>query len=140
MFVRDGSAPRVFLGPLALFQNQPAMHLLSPYQLPASPQYPQSRSHLLGMAQIPQPIAAPLGLQAITPPAQAHGPAAGVAIPQARSASQQAGGKKIPRPSNAWIMYRKHFHAAFAQANHGISNVQLCKSSNLHFSYQANRL
>jgi hypothetical protein len=86
----------------------------SPYQLPA-------------MAQIPQAMAAPLGVQAITPPAQAHGPAAGVVMPQARSSSQQAGGKKIPRPSNAWIMYRKHHHASFVAANQGLTNNDICK-------------
>jgi hypothetical protein len=100
-----------------MFQGQPMMQ--SPYQLPA-------------MAQIPQAIAAPLGVQAITPPAQAqaHGPAAGVAMPQTRSASQQAGGKKIPRPSNAWIMYRKHHHASAVAANQGLSNNEICESSN----------
>jgi hypothetical protein len=101
----------------------------SPFQLPTALQGPQAI-----MGAMPVPAHAPRAQ------AQAHISAAGVAIPQARSSTQQAGGKKIPRPSNAWIMYRKHFHAAFAQANHGISNVQLCKSSSLHFSYQANRL
>jgi hypothetical protein len=102
-----------------MFQNQPAMHLQSPFQLPTTLQGPQAA------------IMGAMPVQAHAPRAQApaHISAAGVAIPQARSSSQQAGGKKIPRPSNAWIMYRKHFHTAFVNANPGIHNTQICKSS-----------
>jgi hypothetical protein len=98
-----------------MFQGQGHMMMRSPFQLPA-------------MAQNPQAIATPLALQAITPPAQAHTPGCGVKTAPVRSSGQQAGGKKIPRPSNAWIMYRKHHHASFVAANQGLTNNDICKS------------
>jgi hypothetical protein len=34
---------------------------------------------------------------------------------------------KIPRPSNAFILYRQHHHNAVKAKNHGITNSDLCK-------------
>jgi hypothetical protein len=94
-FVPDGNAPRVFLGPLALFQQQQGFQL----------------------------------------PAQAHASAAGVGVGiatgPARAARRQA--DKIPRPPNAWILFRKHFHAASVRDHPELNNNQICKSSNSSF-------
>ena len=38
---------------------------------------------------------------------------------------------KIPRPPNAWILYRQHHHASVRDANPGLMNVDLCKSLTL---------
>jgi hypothetical protein len=80
-------------------------------------------------AQAPQYNAPAQGAQFAAPAVQAGGVAAGVGSASGR-AVQNAGRNKIPRPPNAWIMYRKHHHAACLEANVGISNNQICRSSN----------
>jgi hypothetical protein len=118
-FMMDGQAPRVFLGPLALFQQQQG------FQLPAIGQFAQHVApQIQGQAGAPQLQGQPVAL-----PAQAHASAAGVGVATgpARAARRQA--DKIPRPPNAWILYRKHHHTAFAESNLGISNNEICKSS-----------
>jgi hypothetical protein len=106
----DIAAPRMFLGPLALFQQQQG------FQLPT-------------MGQIQQNIAPQFQGQAGALPAQAHASAAGVGVATgpARAARRQA--DKIPRPPNAWILYRKHHHAVSVNNNPGLNNNQICKSS-----------
>jgi len=47
-------------------------------------------------------------------------------VKQAEAKSSQA---KIPRPPNAWILYRQHHHASVRDANPGMMNVDLCKLS-----------
>jgi HMG (high mobility group) box len=132
MFIRDTNAPRVFLGPVAMFQNPPMMQ--------------QQPFHPAGMAQAPQPVAPNLAVQAITPAPQAQaGPqmqapaaGAGVAVGGVAAGSGVAAASpranKIPRPCNAWIMYRKDHHATFAATNTGLTNNQICKSFNLKFN------
>jgi hypothetical protein len=119
-FIRDGGAPRVFLGPLSLLQQQPMM--ANPYHLAQFPQHiaPQ----LQAQAGAPQLQGQPVAL-----PAQAHASAAGVGVATgpARAARRQA--DKIPRPPNAWILYRKHHHAVSVNNNPGLNNNQICKSS-----------
>jgi HMG (high mobility group) box len=115
-FVSDGIAPRVFLGPLAMFQNQQGM-MVNRAQHPAMTQIPQSAASQLqgqaGTTQLQgQSIAAPV-------PNVASGPA--------RGTRRQAG--KIPRPLNAWILYRKHFHSASIRDHPELNNNQICKSS-----------
>lgn len=34
---------------------------------------------------------------------------------------------KVPRPPNAWILYRQHNHAAVKAAHPGITNNDICK-------------
>lgn len=80
-------------------------------------------------AQAPQYNAPARGIQVAALVVQAHGAAAGVGVASGR-AVQNAGGNKIPRPPNAWIMYRKHFHTAFVNNHPELTNNQICKSSN----------
>ena len=77
-----------------------------PQTLPAPPNVPT------------QPVHAPV--------AQQTAPAPVVASSSARAQSPQSDGEKIPRPANAWIMYRKHHHASFVTANPGVHNNQIC--------------
>ncbi|PMD54302.1 uncharacterized protein K444DRAFT_140718 [Hyaloscypha bicolor E] len=114
-FIRDGSAPRVFLGPLPLFQQQQG------FQLPAIGQFAQAVApQLQGQAGAPQLQGQPVAL-----PAQAHASAAGagVATGPARAARRQA--DKIPRPPNAWILFRKHFHPSIVEAHPEFSNNEI---------------
>jgi hypothetical protein len=123
-FMMDGRAPRVFVGPLALFQGQPG------FQLPTMAQVAQAVApQIQGQAGAPQLQGQPFAL-----PAQAHASAAGagVATGPARAARRQA--DKIPRPPNAWILYRKHHHTAFVAAHPGLDNNQICKSSDSCFT------
>jgi hypothetical protein len=119
MFIQDGMAPRVFLGPLAVLQH-------AGYQLPAMGQIPQYIApQVQGQAGAPQLEGQPVAL-----PAQAHasatGVGVGVATGPARAARRQA--DKIPRPPNAWILYRKHFHTASVRDHPELNNNQICKS------------
>jgi hypothetical protein len=126
-FVSDGIAPRVFLGPLALLQQ-------GGVQLPAMGQIPQYIApQVQGQAGAPQLQGQPVAL-----PAQAHASAAGVGVATgpARAARRQA--DKIPRPPNAWILYRKHHHSVVLEANVGISNNEICKSSD--YCFQSTKL
>jgi hypothetical protein len=34
---------------------------------------------------------------------------------------------RVPRPPNAFILYRQHHHNAVKAKNHGITNIDLCK-------------
>jgi len=107
--------PRVFLGPPAVFRNQA---LITP------------PGQVSTMAQMPQQVQPPLPVQVITlpaPVAQATTVASGVGASSSRASSPQSDGEKIPRPANAWIMYRKHHHASFVAANPGVHNNQICK-------------
>jgi len=119
----DGRAPRVFVGPLALFQQQGMM--AAGVQLPTMGQIPQHVApQLPGQAGAPQLQGQPVAL-----PAQAHGSAAGVGVATGPARATRRQADKIPRPANAWILYRKHFHTSFVEANPGIDNNQICKSS-----------
>jgi hypothetical protein len=117
MFIPDRNAPRVFLGPLPVLQS-------AGYQLPAMGQIPQYIApQVQGQAGAPQLQGQPVAL-----PAQAHASAAGVGVATgpARAARRQA--DKIPRPPNAWILYRKHFHTATVRDHPELNNNQICKS------------
>jgi hypothetical protein len=111
---------RIFLGPLHLFQQQG--------MLPQNPILPAPYNMAMG-AQAPQYNAPAQGAQVAAPAVQAGGAAAGVDAASGR-AVQNAGRNKIPRPPNAWIMYRKNFHTAFVQSNPELTNNQICKSFN----------
>jgi hypothetical protein len=107
--------PRVFLGPPAVFRNQA---LVTP---PAQ---------VFTMGQIAQQVQQSLQAQVNALPApvtQATTIASGIGAPSSRASSPQSDGEKIPRPANAWIMYRKHHHASFVAANPGVHNNQICK-------------
>jgi hypothetical protein len=110
MLVRDGSLHRVFLGPVDAFNNQ---LLMTP------------PGQALTMAQVPQNALPPLPAQ--PPVAQVITITSGSATSSSRASSPQNDGEKIPRPANAWIMYRKHHHASFVAANPGVHNNQICK-------------
>lgn len=176
--VRDRNGPRVFLGPLAMFQQQPAMELQAPFQLAGMPQGPQPAVPLALQAitpaaqpqvpghavardaqpQLPAPVVhgqdahgiAPVAhgqvARGIAPVAQvAHGNAAPAGVARAPSAPMVAGARRnrnidrVRRPMNCWIMYRKHFHPIFVNANSGASNNQICKfSGSDHHPIKAN--
>ena len=151
MFMPDGNN-RVFLGPLALFQRQHG------FQVPAAGQYPQpiAPQQYLGAQLQGQHLAGGAQFQPLANPAQHHPIAAG-ASPQAIAAGAQipanlaiaAGGNrrarraakknddKPPRPRNAWILYRQHFHGHSAAAHPELSNNEICKSSNVCFLLMA---
>jgi len=46
---------------------------------------------------------------------------------QATSAGTVVKKSKVPRPPNAWILYRQHNHAAVKSAHPGIMNNDICK-------------
>lgn len=43
------------------------------------------------------------------------------------SPGKMDGKSKVPRPPNAWILYRQHNHAAVKAAHPGIVNNDICK-------------
>ncbi|KAN0106297.1 hypothetical protein V8E51_009173 [Hyaloscypha variabilis] len=128
-FVPDVTAPRMFLGPLAMFQRHPG------FQLPTLAQFPQAVG--------PQYIGAQLQGQAVAGGVQGHAVAggaqlhavAGGAQPQAvvagaansapRSGRVKANAGQPPRPRNAWILFRQHYHNATQAAHPELTNNQI---------------
>jgi hypothetical protein len=51
----------------------------------------------------------------------------GMEIPEQATASGTVIKSKVPRPPNAWILYRQHNHAAVKAAHPGITNNDICK-------------
>jgi hypothetical protein len=45
---------------------------------------------------------------------------------RAPSSKPQSNGEKVPRPPNAWILYRKYHHADFVARNPGFHNNDIC--------------
>jgi len=95
--------------------------------MPQHPMMAAPYNNAMG-AQAPQYNAPAQGAQLAAPAIQADGAAAGVGVASGR-AVQNAGRNKIPRPPNAWIMFRKHFHNAVAEQHPELTNNQICKSS-----------
>jgi len=120
VFLPDVNGQRLFLGPLHFFQQQGMM--------PQQPMMAAPYNMAMG-AQAPQHNAPAQGAQVTAIAVEAGGAAAGVDAASGR-AVQNAGRNKIPRPPNAWIMFRKHFHTAFVNNHPDLTNNQICKSPN----------
>jgi CelD/BcsL family acetyltransferase involved in cellulose biosynthesis len=114
VFLPDVNGQRLFLGPLHIFQQQ---GMMAQRPIMAAP------NNMAMGAQAPQ-FNAPA--QVAAPAIQAGGAAAGVDVASGR-AVQNAGRNKVPRPPNAWIMYRQHHHASFVASHPELTNNQICK-------------
>ncbi|KAF4635605.1 hypothetical protein G7Y89_g2484 [Cudoniella acicularis] len=99
MFVRDGVLPRVFLGPAVWFNTQNVVHY--PNGLPVLQPYPSTDP---GIYNSPTPEG----------------------VERSTGETREEGKKsKIPRPPNAFILYRKHHHASVVRQNPGKHNNQI---------------
>lgn len=107
MYVRDAAINRVFLGPRAILQAGPLLQVAG--QIPV----------LIRSAPPTPPSAASPASTSMS-----------VSSPQAgdgNAASSATAPAKIPRPPNAFIIYRKSHHADTVAQNPGLHNNQICK-------------
>jgi hypothetical protein len=107
MFVRDAAVSRIFLGPVAYFQTQTLIEVAG--QLP------------IMNAVVASPSSA-----VQTPPSVEYLGGSGTSSIAAKS--------KIPRPPNAFIIYRKEHHAATLAKNPGVHNNTICKCHKIHYA------
>jgi hypothetical protein len=108
-----------------MIQNHPMMAqrpMMAQHQMMVAPY------NLAMGAQAPQYNVPAQAAQVAAPAVQAGGQAAGVHAASGR-AVQNAGRNKIPRPPNAWIMYRQNFHTTIAREHPDLTNNQICKCS-----------
>ena len=106
MFARDASINRVLLGPKYIIQVQPLVKVAG--QIPILSQTVTAGLPTVQAASSPGTFSS----SASTPQADVT------------SSSQP---EKIPRPPNAFILYRKFHHASILRKNPGIHNNRICK-------------
>ena len=102
MFVRDAAVSRVFLGPTSFFATQTLIQVAG--QVPV-------------MNAVVHPAAN--AAQDDQAPSVKYLGGAGIKDKSAKS--------KIPRPPNAFIIYRKKHHGAIVAQNPGVHNNKICK-------------
>jgi hypothetical protein len=103
MLVRDPSVNRVFLGPRDLIQQLPLINVAGSIPIIV----PQSTA-------TPSPIDTPVS----TPSPISD---------EDNIASSSTKAAKIPRPPNAFIIFRKAHHADVVAQNPGVHNNDICK-------------
>jgi hypothetical protein len=119
MLVRDTLVARVFIGPVDYFSSQNVLYvtgqapILLPYldkitSPPAESSQSQSKSPIIQHKTY----------------AEENSP-----ITSVDSAPVETKKSKVPRPPNAFIIYRKHHHASTVAAHPGAHNNQICKST-----------
>lgn len=114
MYVRDSAIARVFLGPKIYWEQKNIFHVAG--QLPVlfydfnDPYYSFAVNAQLATANTTSTGPLPLSMKNIPRPP----------------------GHKIPRPPNAFILYRKYHHASVVAKNPGIHNNVVCKLRTLH--------
>jgi hypothetical protein len=112
MYVRDSAIARIFLGPTVYFQQKNIFNVAG--QLPVlfydlnDPNYLFAVNGINGITNAPT-----TGPNSLTATSNNSGPAA----PR----------EKIPRPPNAFILYRKYHHTSIVSKNPGIHNNAVCK-------------
>lgn len=114
MYVRDPAINRVFLGPRVILQGRPLMRVAG-------------QIHVLMASHIPAASPTNLSTAVTTPQTNTT-----TLLAQIAAAAHAPGGKKIPRPPNAFIIYRKAHHAATVAENPGLHNNDICKSILYH--------
>ena len=103
MFVRDAGMPRVFLGPIGMIFQQKLLCV---------------------EGQIP--IKMPDGFDKTSFPVNGFSGFTAVAQAALAARSLPANTAKIPRPPNAFIIYRKHWHSQIVALNPGVHNNKIC--------------
>jgi hypothetical protein len=125
MFVRDSAIARIFLGPTVYFQQKNIFYIAG--QLPVlfydfnDPNY---QFGINGANGLNNPV-----FTGPNPPPAAN-----------TTSSPPAVKEKIPRPPNAFILYRKFHHPSVVAQNPGIHNNVVCKFCipNLHKPFTDN--
>jgi membrane-anchored protein YejM (alkaline phosphatase superfamily) len=112
MFVRDSAIARIFLGPTVYFQQKNIFYIAG--QLPVlfydfnDPNY---QFGINGVNGLNNPT-----FTGPSPPLAAN-----------NNNSPAAAKEKIPRPPNAFILYRKFHHPSIVAQHPGIHNNAVCK-------------
>ncbi len=108
MYVRDAARPRIFLGPYCWWEQQNILHVAG---------------------QIPILLPADLVTTPGSTPSDLASPVLCVQAVKATSDKDEKIDQKdkIPRPPNAFIIFRKYHHARIVRENPGVHNNVICE-------------
>jgi hypothetical protein len=119
MFARDASINRVILGPEVILQLLPLLEVAG--QIPILMQTVIGLPPTFAAAPPPGTFSSSTSTQADDASTSTQADDEGTVV---SSSSKPA---KIPRPPNAFILYRKAYHATIVGQNPGLHNNQICK-------------